>query len=185
MTKEETKKILAVIKAAYPAFYKDYTNDDLSGAVNVWHEMLIDDSYQNVSIAVSAIISTNKFAPSIAEVKEKLFDIANPDIMTAQEAWNEVKKAISQGNYNYVEAFNKLPELLKTIVGNALQINAWARESENTIDTVIASNFQKAYKSEIENIKKSYAIPQKTAKAIESSNSQKFISDTTKRTVKE
>ena len=72
MTREETSKILSVIKFAYPSFYKDYSESDLAVAVNLWHDMLIDETYQNVALAVKSIIKTNKFAPSIAEVMEKV-----------------------------------------------------------------------------------------------------------------
>lgn len=72
MTREETQKILAVIRAAYPSFYKDNTKSDLAIAVNLWNDMLIDETYQNVAMAVKSIIATNKFAPSIAEVIEKV-----------------------------------------------------------------------------------------------------------------
>ena len=72
MTREETQKILAVIRAAYPSFYKDSTKGDLAIAVNLWNDMLIDETYQNVAVAVKSIIATNKFAPSIAEIIEKV-----------------------------------------------------------------------------------------------------------------
>ena len=72
MTREETQKILAVIRAAYPSFYKDNTKNDLVIAVNLWHDMLIDETYQDVAMAVKSIIATNKFAPSIAEVIDRI-----------------------------------------------------------------------------------------------------------------
>lgn len=72
MTREETQKILAVIKIAYPSFYKDNTKNDLFNAVSLWHEKFIDETYENVSMAINSIIETNKFAPSIAEVIEKV-----------------------------------------------------------------------------------------------------------------
>ena len=72
MTREETQKILAVIRAAYPSFYKDSTKSDIAVAINLWQDMFIDESYQNVALAVKSIIKTSKFAPAIAEVLEQV-----------------------------------------------------------------------------------------------------------------
>lgn len=72
MTREETKKLLAVIKAAYPAFYKDCSGNDLLVAVGLWNELLADEEYYDAARAVKKIIAVNKFAPSIAEVLEEI-----------------------------------------------------------------------------------------------------------------
>ena len=158
MTREETSKILTVIKYAYPSFYKDYSENDLIGAVGVWYEQLNNETYQTVSTAVTMIISTSKFAPTIADVKEKIYELANPDILSSNDAWLCVKKAIQNSTYNSKEEFEKLSEIAKKIVGDAYQLKIWAMESENTLDTVIASNFKKAYKAETENCKNKYML---------------------------
>ena len=158
MTREETSKILTVIKYAYPSFYKDYSENDLIGAVGVWYEQLKSETYQSVSTAVTMIIATSKFAPTIADVKEKVYELANPDVLSANDAWLYVKKAVQNSTYNYQEEFKNLPEEIKCIVGNAYQLHSWASENENTLDTVIASTFKKDYKTETENRKNRFML---------------------------
>jgi len=75
MTKKEAAQILAILKAAYPNFYKDMTSEEAQGTVSVWSMQFADISADIVLMAVNKLISTNKFPPTIAEVKEKLTSI--------------------------------------------------------------------------------------------------------------
>lgn len=72
MTRDETIKVLASLKAAYPASYKNMTKDEANGTIGAWQAQFLGMPYSVVSIAITKIISTNTFPPSIAEVKEKI-----------------------------------------------------------------------------------------------------------------
>ena len=48
MTRDETIEILMVVQAAYP----NYKPHDKTVTVNLWYEMLLDYSYQQVGAAV-------------------------------------------------------------------------------------------------------------------------------------
>ena len=70
MTREETIKILAILKAAYPNSYRGMTKDEANGTVAVWAAQFASIPAQVVMIAVNKLISTNTFPPAINEVKE-------------------------------------------------------------------------------------------------------------------
>ena len=72
MTREETIKILAILKAAYPNSYKNMTKDEANGTVMVWATQFADAPADIVMIAINKLISTNTFPPSISEVKSKI-----------------------------------------------------------------------------------------------------------------
>lgn len=72
MTREEAIKILAVLKAAYPNFYKNMTKEEAKGTVNVWASQFVAFPYSAVSIAVQKLISTKTFPPTVSEVKERI-----------------------------------------------------------------------------------------------------------------
>lgn len=59
MTREETIKVLAVLKAAYPAFYRGMKADELNGIVNLWASQFEGDDYKTVGAAVQAHIATD------------------------------------------------------------------------------------------------------------------------------
>ena len=72
MTREETIKILAILKAAYPNSYKNMTKEEASGTVTVWAMQFANMPAEIVMIAVNKLISTSPFPPAICEVKDKI-----------------------------------------------------------------------------------------------------------------
>lgn len=72
MTKAETAKVLAILKAAYPNTFKGMSPEDAKATVNVWAVQFASVPVQVVMIAVNKLISTNVFPPAITEVKERI-----------------------------------------------------------------------------------------------------------------
>lgn len=72
MTRDETIKVLAILKAAYPNSYRGMTKEEANGTVAVWASQFANMPVNIVMIAVNKLISTNTFPPSINEVKEKI-----------------------------------------------------------------------------------------------------------------
>ena len=72
MTRDETIKVLAVMKAAYPNSYKGMSREEANGVVNVWTLQFANTPYEIVQIAVAKLISKNTFPPTISEVKQKI-----------------------------------------------------------------------------------------------------------------
>ncbi len=72
MTKKEALQILAILKAAYPASYNGMTKEEATGTVAVWCLQFADMPAEVVMMAIHKLISTNKFPPSISEVKGKI-----------------------------------------------------------------------------------------------------------------
>ena len=56
MNHSETLRILSVLRAAYPAFYKDMGRETLDGIVALWQSMLADMPYGVVNAAIRALI---------------------------------------------------------------------------------------------------------------------------------
>ena len=72
MTKKEAVQILAILKAAYPASYNGMTKEEASGTVSVWAMQFENMPVEIVSMAIHKLIATNKFPPTVAEVKDKI-----------------------------------------------------------------------------------------------------------------
>lgn len=71
MTREETIKVLAILKAAYPNSYKNMSKEEASGTVAIWTMQFAEIPVELVMIAVNKLISTSPFPPAICEVKKK------------------------------------------------------------------------------------------------------------------
>ena len=72
MTREETIKVLAILKAAYPNAYKGMTREEAQGTVSVWAMQFAAFPVEVVLLAVNKIISSSTFPPAISEVKDKM-----------------------------------------------------------------------------------------------------------------
>ncbi len=72
MTKKEALQILAILKAAYPSSYNNMTKEEASGTVAIWAMQFAEMPVDIVMMAIHKLISTSKFPPSVAEVKDKI-----------------------------------------------------------------------------------------------------------------
>ena len=161
MTVDETLKIMAILKASYPSFYRDTTRKDAEGIVNLWAEMFAEDDYRLVAAAVKALIASDSkgFPPVIGQVKEKLRMLTDKQDMTEQEAWGLVAKAVRNGVWGSKDEFAKLPEDIRRIVGNPEQLRSWALMDSDSLHSVVASNFQRAYRVRAAQQKEYAALP--------------------------
>ena len=149
MNRSETLAILSVLKAAYPNFYRGLSAADAEAAVSLWEDLFQADPPELVGAAVKALIATDKkgFPPHIGAVKEKIRQIITPDEGTGAEAWHLVSRAISRSGYNAGEEFRRLPPEARRIVGSPEQLHTWAMMDPGTVQSVVASHFQRAYRA--------------------------------------
>lgn len=109
----EFATIAMALKAAYPS--ANIMPDDKSK--NVWFTMLQDLDYGVCLNAVKELISLNKFAPSISEIREKCINRTHNEIKDWGTAWGSVERAISRyGMYQPDEALNSLDLITRQIV---------------------------------------------------------------------
>lgn len=161
MTREETIQILSVLRGAYPAFYRDTSRQEAEAVVNLWAAMFADDDAAVVGAAVKALIAGDEkgFPPVIGQVKAKIRQITEQTPMTELEAWSLVSKAISNSSYNSEAAFAKLPPEIQDVIRNPGQLRQWALGSAEELETVIASNFQRSYRTHQQRRKEYNALP--------------------------
>lgn len=75
MTKTETVKILAILKAAYPNSYKGMSKEEANATVTIWAAQFAGIPVEIVMMAVNKLISTNQFPPAISEVKQRISNL--------------------------------------------------------------------------------------------------------------
>ena len=161
MNYEETLAIMGVLKAAYPQYYRDMKRSDAESVVSLWAEMFKDEPVNVVAVAVKAYIAsdTKGFPPHIGAIKDAIAKIKAPKSMTEQEAWLLVKNATRNGLYGSAEEFEKLPPICQKLVGSPSQLREWAMMDSDTLNSVIASNFQRSYKVMEKREKERLALP--------------------------
>lgn len=169
MTREEFKVLVKGMKSVYaqPTFIPD--ND----AFNVWYELLKDIDYKTCAIAIQTYMSTEKFPPTIADIRAKVN--INPEQITEAEAWDMVRKAISNSSYNSEKEFGRLPEEVKRAVGSPSQLRVWATDTEFN-DSVVQSNFMRSYREMNKRAEEVARLPESIRTMI-AGTTQKLIGD--------
>lgn len=149
MNKRDANRIIGILQANYPDTTKDMTDEAYMVKVNLWADAFKDEPYELVAAAVKAYIanSTERFAPNIGQIKEQIRRLTHPDELTEGEAWALVQKAMRNATYNAAEEFLKLPPLLQKVVGSPSNLRDWGCADSDTAVSVIASNFQRGYRT--------------------------------------
>lgn len=164
MNKQEMAQIITVMQTNYPDDFRNMSDVALRAKIQLWHTQFKDDSYQDVMAAVMAHIATDtgRFMPPVGVIKAKLAEIRLPENLTESEAWGIVLKAMvgasmSPSSRRFRDGvldpltsaernFAEMPEIVQRIVGSPRQLAEWAAMEAETVQSVVASNFQRSYR---------------------------------------
>ena len=159
MDLKETAAIMAILKVAYPRYYTDTTKNEAQEAINLWHTMLAEYPANIVNPAIKALIATNPYPPTIADVIERIKMLTTKPMLGEVEAWGFVKAAIRNSTYHSIEEFEKLPPTVQATIGSPSVLREWAISEDENTETVVASNFMRSYRAKVDNRKTVEAIP--------------------------
>lgn len=166
MDKQQFSTLAMAIRTYYP---KENILPN-APAMELWFRELQDIPYQVAEAALRKWVSTNKWSPSIAELREMAATVSNGEIPEWGEGWEKVLKAIRKyGLYNIGGAMASLDPMTRTAVERV-----GFREicmSENI--SVERANFRMVYESlaEREKTRQQVALPlQKTIERLGSAD---------------
>lgn len=110
MTRDETLKIMAVLKATYPNFYKDMTRRDAECVVALWTDMFSEDSYNAVAAAVKAFIASDSkgFPPVVGQVKQRVTELASAKALPGNVSRGSEKEAAWMRRYINVGGLGRI-----------------------------------------------------------------------------
>lgn len=161
MTKEEFTILCKGMKAVYTqsTFLPD------ADAFTIWYRLLEDLDYTIAQAAIQKYILTNKFPPTIADIRENAALVQTGDKKTWSDGWEEVMKAIRHfGSYREEEALESMSEITRKAVKKLGFRNICL--SENI--TADRANFRTIYEQMAENEYTAKQIPLNLSKLIES-----------------
>ena len=148
MDRTQTIKVLAVLKSAYPHAFQNMTKPDGEAMLNLWMSMFIEETYEEVNAAIGALIATRTvgYSPTVGEVKEQIRKLHQHSDIDENSAWVMVSRACRNGSYHSREEFAKLPPEVQNAVGSSEQLKQWAAMDADTVESVVASNFKRAFR---------------------------------------
>lgn len=142
MQRSEIIIILKKIKLAYPRFYNDISKQEAEDIVILWEEFFKNEDPSLVMLAVNSLISTFKFPPTIADIKEEMYKLTNKE-QTPMELWSVAKEMIRNGLYMTQEKFDKYPKEVTMFFGGLSGLKDISMMDSGTVNSVIQSNFLK------------------------------------------
>ncbi len=144
MTREETKKVLAVISATYPGFKPQ----DAQTILSAWSMILEPYDYSEIQKGLMAYIrsDTSGFAPAVGQLIGKAQETLSGELSDG-EAWGLVIIALRNSTYGAEREFAKLPKVVQKAVGSPQVLTQWGQLEEHMLSGAEAS-FKRAYKAE-------------------------------------
>lgn len=113
MDKQEFSTLAMAIRTYYP---KENILPN-APAMELWYRELQDIPFPVAEAALRKWVSTNKWSPSIAELREVCATVSNGEIPGWGDGWEQVLKAIRKyGLYNIGGALNSLDPLTRQAV---------------------------------------------------------------------
>lgn len=113
MTRDEFKVLVKGMKAMYaqPTFIPD------QDAFNMWFALIGDLQYEVCNVAIQKYMLTNKFPPTVADIRELASGVVNGDSLTWGESWERAMTAVRRyGHTNVAKALDSLDPLTRKCV---------------------------------------------------------------------
>lgn len=107
--------MLMAITYAYPRQEIYKSKDDFRDAVDAWHSFFEEDDEKLVMSALKMHISTNKWPPSIAEIRGNMAKIMNPNLLPVENAWELVLNSLQKFDM-FVDPDDIFPPLIAKAV---------------------------------------------------------------------
>lgn len=169
MNKTETAKVLGYLKFTYINSFSKMDEDEKNAMVSVWQKHFEKDDFNKVMQAVEKICLTSRYVPTVAEIKDAMFDVSGIKQLDVGKAWEIVIKNARNDRGQAKANFDKLPANIQNALGSYMLLNEIGLS--NPKDTsYIRSSFEKRYNEIIEHEKKDLASGYLTVEQVHMNN---------------
>lgn len=111
------KKEFAVFASALKTYYPKENLLPNNQAMELWYQQLADIPYQVATVTLNKWVATNKWSPTIADIREMALSVTSPEEPDWGEGWREVELAIRKfGMYRIDEAMQSFSPITKKCV---------------------------------------------------------------------
>lgn len=161
MNKKEFALIASALRTYYPK-EKILPNEQ---ALELWFRQLNDLDYDLVNVVVNKWASTQKWSPTIADIREQAAELVGGNSKSWGEAWGDVLNAIRwHGIYAENEALKSLDELTRKTV-KRLGYKSMCLSEDISRER---ANFRMIYEQEQQRERQDAQIPQKIKELLQS-----------------
>lgn len=150
-------KLLTIIQTCYPIHHKNFDEMAFRLSAKVWQTAFADMDFGLVFTALQKYLLTEKYPPSISDLRYLAIKMDDPRALkTAEDAWEEVLTAIKRfGYYQQEKAFETLDAPTKRIIKSM----GWGEICRSEKIGIVKSNFVKAWDNVTQTQRESDLIP--------------------------
>lgn len=133
MEKEEVIKMFSIINSFWPKCGFDISNTIM---LDMWTKKLAGCEWKIMNIVLAKMADNEKFAPSLATIKEYYANVLQENLVDSEVGWGQVKKAIN--NFGYMRAEEAIKSLPEEVGKAVIAMGGWQAvceapsESENS-----------------------------------------------------
>lgn len=150
------KKEFAIFASALRTYYPKENLLPNEQAMQLWFNQLNDIPYNVAEVTLNKWVATNKWSPSIADIREQATGLTQGEAREWGEAWQDVLRAIRlYGSYEELKALDSLDEITRKTVKHLGYRNLCF--SENIQND--RANFRMIYEREQERARQSAQLP--------------------------
>lgn len=160
MNRKEIINLLGIATANFP----NMQERDMQPTAVLWEKALSDIPYQVAEKALIKVLSTSKFFPTVAEIREAATDLTQPRRMDAMEAWELIGQAIRKyGFYDQSAAMEFLPD----DVARMARRFGWRELCHNENIDTLRAQFRMAWETESKREKEISVLPTEVRQILE------------------
>jgi Loader and inhibitor of phage G40P len=139
----------------------------------LWEKAFSDMDYPTAEKALIKVLSTSRFFPTVADIREAAAQINQPRIMDAMEAWGLIVQAIRKyGMYRQKEGLDSLPDDVRAMANRF----TWRELCLNENPDTMRAQFRMAWETQSKRENEMRQIPQEIRQYIEGTvNSMKLL----------
>lgn len=168
MTFEEFQALAKGMKAVYGA--QNFLPD--AESVKVYFSLLLDLDYSAASAAIQRHMLTNKFPPTIADIREQCAEIADTGKMDWLEGWNAIQRVRGRYGYNRpseaIEALRDIDEKTARVA----EMLGWQALCLSENPTADRANFRQCFERMQQRETETMKLPEAFSKAISAAASR-------------
>lgn len=153
MTFKEFAYLANLIRTTYPR-EKIFPNNE---SMEIWFEMLQDIPFQAASAGLKKWIATEKWSPSIADIREMAVSVTSLPTPDWGQGWQEVIKAI--GRYGYMRESEALASMSPQ-TAEAVKRIGWQAICESENPETLRAQFRQVYEISEKREKQDAQLPQ-------------------------
>lgn len=161
MNRKEVAQLVTIANSNFPTSQER----DMKPTLLLWEKALSDIPYDIAEKALLKVLSTSKFFPTLAEIREASVQLTQPRSMDAIEAWGMIVQAIRKyGMYDQVKAMESFPPEVAEMVRRF----TWRELCLNENPDTLRAQFRMAWETQSKREREMSVLPSNVREMIES-----------------